>query len=170
VVDAPGQLGSYQAPGGRQGNYYADRRVTPNELGIGDYAGGPPPVPKENWLYDVQPGTRALRSTSGPIDDTWSVQGTPQPTTGGGTQYYIPNKGSATLVPNSGRPLGQSQLNPNGSPPGASPLSTSVGNPPITGQPPIQQGYFRPIWNSGAPTATTGNTVNTGNLIGDRRP
>jgi uncharacterized Zn-binding protein involved in type VI secretion len=173
VVEAPNQLGSYQSPvNGRQGNYYADRKVTPNELGIGDYAGGPngTPLPKENWLYDVKPGTRALRSTSGPIDDTWSIRGTPQPTTGGGTQYYIGDKGSATLVPNSGRPLSSNQLNPNGPVAGAGPLPTTVGAPPQTGQPPIQQNYFRPIWNSGGATANTGVAVNTNNATGNGRP
>lgn len=171
VVNAPGQLGSYQAPGGRQGNYYADRSVTPNQLGIGDYAKGSSGslVPKENFLYDVRSGTPSLRSTAGPISDTWSAKGTPQPTTGGGTQYYIPNKDAATLVPNSGRPLAQNQLNPNGSPPGAGPLQTTVGPPPQTGQPPVQQNYFRPIYASTAPTANAGNAVNTDNLRGGGR-
>jgi uncharacterized Zn-binding protein involved in type VI secretion len=176
VVEAPRQLGSYQAPNGkgRQGNYYAERDVTPNELGIGDYAGGPngsAPVPKENWAYDIQPGTRALRSTSGPIKDDWSIgKTTPQPTTGGGTQYYLGNKNAATLVPNSGRPLAPNQANPNGPVPGAAPFSTTVGGPPETGQGAIKQAYFRPIWNSGATTANTGVAVTTGNATGAGRP
>lgn len=171
VVTAPRRLGSYQAPGGRQGNYYADRRYTPNDLGIGDYANSPSgPVPKENWLYDIEPGTRALQSRAGPIDDTWSVSGTPQPTDGGGIQYYIPDKSAATLVPGSGQPLLPSQLNPRGPIPGAGPLPTTAGAPPITGSPPVQHGWMRPLLDTPGNVASGGAGQNVINAAGDPKP
>jgi uncharacterized Zn-binding protein involved in type VI secretion len=156
VVEPPPRLGSYQAPGGRQGNYYADTKHTPNELGIGDYANSPGgPVPKENWQYDINPGTKALRSSSGAIDDTWSA-GVPQTTDGGGIQYYIPDKSAANLVPGSGTPLSAGQLNPRGPIPGAGPLATSAGPPPVTGSPPVQQPLLRPLLESPQLTGQSG--------------
>lgn len=172
VVEAPRQLGSYQTPGGRQGNYYAERQYSPNELGIGDYGwskGGP--VPKENWLYDIEPGTPALRSTSREIGDFWSYDGHTQQTTGGGTQYYLPDKGRATLVPGSGQTLSPAMQNTAPKPPGALPIPATAGAPPdVTPPPPVQQPWVRPVANAGTPVTVGGIGQNTNSAIEDYAP
>ncbi|MEZ4296521.1 MAG: PAAR domain-containing protein [Polyangiaceae bacterium] len=171
VVNAPTNLTSWQQPGGRQGNYYAEPGTTPNQLGIGDYGGGTgTPVFKENWGYTAGPETPALQSTAGPITDTWSNT-VPQPTTGGGTQYYVPDKNGLTLVPGSGTPMGTGQMNPGGPIAGA-PVTppTGVGAPPVTGSPPVQGGYWGTIWGSPQATAPTGAGMQGSNLLGDPDP
>lgn len=138
IVEAPTNLSSYQAPGGRQGNYYSAAGVKPTELGIGDYAtgSGGTPVLKTQTDYVVRPGTQALRSRAGAIDDTWSVKGTPQPSDGGGTQYYIPDKSAATQVPGAVRTIGPELLNPRGPIAGATPPAAGSTGAPPSGTPP----------------------------------
>ena len=153
VVDAPSQLGQWQSPGGHQGDYYADPSTTPNELGIGDYGKG---AFKDNTLYQMEPGTQALKSTSGPITDNWSTTGLDQPTTGGGTQYYMPNKGAATPIAGSTRPMTPGEMNPGGPPPGMS--STMPTAPPATaGPPPITTNTAIPNPGPGGSSSSGGS-------------
>jgi uncharacterized Zn-binding protein involved in type VI secretion len=138
IVEAPTNLSSYQAPGGRQGNYYSAAGVKPTELGIGDYASGSggAPVLKTQTDYVVRQGTPALRTTARAIDDTWSIKGTPQPSDGGGTQYYIPDKAAATQVPGAVRTIGPELLNPRGPVAGAAPPPAGATGAPPSGTPP----------------------------------
>lgn len=105
VVNLPSgtKLTQYQAPGGRQGNYYAPRGTPAEELGIApnatDRATGAV-VPKVANDYTVGPGgARVLRSTAAPVRDTWSVKGQSIQTQGGGTQYMSGDKGAFPLGP-----------------------------------------------------------------------
>jgi uncharacterized Zn-binding protein involved in type VI secretion len=178
VVNAPDRLNSWQAPGGRQGNYYADPQYTPNQLGIGDYGTSPGGAVgfKEATQYAVDPNTPALRSTSGPIVDDWSVRGTNQSTTGGGVQYYIPDKSAATPIAGSNAPISPGQMNPNGPIPGApaTPPTTS-GAPVVSVNPAIPNpgpgsGYEAPFnpYNAGTlgGGAATGAGINANNGLG----
>ncbi|MBS4722701.1 hypothetical protein J4G62_20960 [Aeromonas caviae] len=42
--------------------------------------------------YVVNEKTKVIRSTSKAIDDTWSVRGVSQPSSGGGTQLFTTEK------------------------------------------------------------------------------
>lgn len=70
---------------GRVGNYYADTPPpAPPRLGISGQDRAP-------VQFEVPPGgVRALRSTAGPVVDTWTGPGQPVPVPGGGIQYHIP--------------------------------------------------------------------------------
>jgi uncharacterized Zn-binding protein involved in type VI secretion len=89
----PSDLKQWQSPGGRQGNYYAHDGTTCDELGIHHSAAGKgqAPQPKISLPYKMSPSTPYLKSTSGPIHDTWSVYRRAHKTNGGGTQYFVPD-------------------------------------------------------------------------------
>ena len=80
----------WQVPGGRQGSYYAPPGTRPGQLGINpqglDKATGAV-VDKVPTTYRATAETRALRSTTRPVIDHWSVKGTEYAAEGGGTQF-----------------------------------------------------------------------------------
>jgi len=85
-----------------RGEYYTtDPNATPSELGVsgeysvrgpdGQYTGEVKPVTQEK--VTLSQDTEGLKSTSAPVEDTWSLEGgTPVPTEGGATQIYIPKQ------------------------------------------------------------------------------
>jgi RHS repeat-associated core domain len=88
----------FQSPGAPQGNYYSlNPATTPSELGIGplgdNRAAGTVEL-KLQGIYRTTEKTRVLKSTAKPIDDTWSVKGITQPSSGGGTQVFSSAKGN----------------------------------------------------------------------------
>jgi uncharacterized Zn-binding protein involved in type VI secretion len=94
----PGNLHQWQMPGWDQGQYYAAQGVTPSELGIhheGNTSPGAPTVAKVASKYGMHPHGAYLKSTAGPINDTWSVKQQSHATKGGGTQYYVPSRAHA---------------------------------------------------------------------------
>ncbi len=93
----PKDLTQWQAPGGRQGSYYAHEGTTCDELGIHHSAAGKgeEPVAKINLPYAMNGSAPYLKSTSGPIHDTWSIYRRRHHTNGGGTQYYVPEPSHA---------------------------------------------------------------------------
>lgn len=88
----------YQSPGAPQGNYYSlNPATTPSELGIGQLgdnrAAGTVEL-KLQGIYRTTEKQKVLKSKAKSIDDTWSVRGLSQPSTGGGTQIFSASKGS----------------------------------------------------------------------------
>jgi hypothetical protein len=84
-----------------RGEYYTDNpNCTPNELGISDkYNVKDVNKQPTNEVKTVTQETvtitkeaEGLKSTSAPIEDTWSLEGKSIPTEGGGSQIYIPKK------------------------------------------------------------------------------
>ncbi|MGY3942930.1 polymorphic toxin type 46 domain-containing protein [Aeromonas tecta] len=94
----------YQSSGAPQGNYYAIRgSTTPSELGIGEMGENRAKGTVELKLkkqYISQEKTKVLRSTSKAIDDTWSVRGKSQPSSGGGTQMFTTERDKFKEVTN----------------------------------------------------------------------
>ena len=93
------EYAQYQAPGGRQGNYYAESHTTPDELGLSRYAqadGHGPVVLKGQTTYKVTSDVTVLESTAAAIEDTWSVAGRAIAAHGGGIQYFTTNKAAFT--------------------------------------------------------------------------
>ncbi|WP_369124959.1 MULTISPECIES: polymorphic toxin type 46 domain-containing protein [unclassified Pseudomonas] len=83
---------------GPQGNYYSLNPATsPSKLGIGplgdNRAAGTVEL-KLQGIYRTTEKTPVLKSTAKPIDDTWSVKGMTQPSSGGGTQVFSSAKGN----------------------------------------------------------------------------
>jgi hypothetical protein len=83
------------------GQYYTDNpNNTPSELGVSDKytvrdADWNPTdqvntVKQEKIIFDQSKQVKALKSTSAPINDTWSIEGQSVPTTGTGSQIYVP--------------------------------------------------------------------------------
>ena len=103
VVTLPqdSQLSQWQVPGGSQGNYFAPASETPDRLGISPMGSDPAGnvVPKGQIDYTSTEPTRALSSQAASVNDTWSTPGTPYQTSGGGQQYFVPNKGAFTPAP-----------------------------------------------------------------------
>jgi len=90
----PKRQNSWQVPGGYQGQYYADARFEPTDLGI-HHSGNPPKdkvtvLPKVPTEYEMNQATPYLESTSSPVGDFWSISGQTHPTRGGGIQRYVP--------------------------------------------------------------------------------
>ena len=92
------QLSQWQTPGRSLGNYFAPASETPTRLGIAPDAQVPGVgvVPKQQVSYQASGPVSALRSTAAPVEDTWSVPGTPIQTTGGGRQYFVPDPSKFT--------------------------------------------------------------------------
>ena len=82
----------YQSPGAPQGNYYSiSSSTTPSELGIGalgENRAARTVELKLKGVYLTNEKTKVLKSTAKEIDDTWSVRGISQPSSGGGTQVF----------------------------------------------------------------------------------
>lgn len=99
VTNAPEELQQWGFPG-KQGSYYAKPGTAPTEVGVGDIGTDLSGTvgPREAQTYTFEENTPALKSTAAPMNDSRSVPGTVQPTSGGKTQYYIPDKGAATPV------------------------------------------------------------------------
>ena len=85
------------------GEYYTNNpHNTPSELGISDKYSVRDP--SNNWQQTdqvntveqkpvtIETTTEGLKSTSAPIEDTWSLKGESVPTEGHGSQVYIPKK------------------------------------------------------------------------------
>lgn len=90
----PAKLEQWQAPGGRQGQFYAEPGTPPGALGIHDKAGtkSGAQVPKVAKTYEMNQDSQPyMQSTAAPIKDTWSNKGHSHYAEGGGTQYYVPN-------------------------------------------------------------------------------
>jgi hypothetical protein len=88
----------YQSPGAPQGNYYSlNPATTPSELGIGplgdNRAAGTVEL-KLQGIYRTNEKEPVLKSKAKSIDDTWSVRGMTQPSSGGGTQVFSASKNS----------------------------------------------------------------------------
>ncbi|WP_260597600.1 polymorphic toxin type 46 domain-containing protein [Sphingomonas endolithica] len=87
----------YQVPGGRQGNYYAPPGTPASKLGIspeGVSRTTGAVVNKTPLTYTTTRDVQVLRSTAASVDDTWSVPGTTYRAEGGGTQYFVTDKGA----------------------------------------------------------------------------
>jgi hypothetical protein len=108
-IDSPQNC--WQNPGGnpnRPGQYFAKAGNSPSDLGIankgnafgpkGEYAAGPI-GPKESTGYNMSPNTTYMQSTAAPVKDTWSAPGHSYGTDGGGTQNFVPRKGTAAQAP-----------------------------------------------------------------------
>jgi RHS repeat-associated protein len=96
--EAPSMLSQWQRAGGRQGQFYAEDRTPPTQLGIYDKAsdGAGGQVPKVAKSYEMNQDSQPyMKSTAAPIKDTWSVPESAYRAEGGGTQYYVPNTSSA---------------------------------------------------------------------------
>ena len=93
TLPANSELSQWQTPGGRQGNYFAPANESPDRLGISpnaaDASGNVISRTQTQYLSSEQTG--ALRSTAAPVNDTWSIPGQTVPTSGGGTQYFVPD-------------------------------------------------------------------------------
>jgi uncharacterized Zn-binding protein involved in type VI secretion len=104
-------LAQFQNKGGSTGNYIARPGAKPTELGIGDMGRAPDGSygPKMMQNYDVPAGTKVLVSTASPKNDNFGVgswettkgsgvywEEVMQPSTGGGEQMMIGNKGVMT--------------------------------------------------------------------------
>jgi Bacterial toxin 46 len=103
-------------PKGVQGRYFGsvEENAAPKQMGVGEFGRDPGDpsrvVPKVQSLCKIKAGTPVLQSTATGINDTWSVrrgQGTPftmgdqgmvQGTSGGATQYFIPDKSAVSIV------------------------------------------------------------------------
>ncbi len=94
------QLTQWQVPGGNQGDYYAPSNETPDSLGIApvgtDSSGNV--VPKVSTDYVSTQPTRALSSNAAAVNDTWSTT-SPIQTTGGGRQFFAPDKSAFKPFP-----------------------------------------------------------------------
>jgi filamentous hemagglutinin len=79
--------------GGKMGNYFTGVGTPAETIGIN-------PAGRVPTLYTPKTAAPALRSTAADILDTWTVPNQPYMTKGGGTQYFVPNKGVFVEVPN----------------------------------------------------------------------
>jgi hypothetical protein len=98
----PPTLEQWQGPSGRQGQFYAEPGTAPGPLGIHDKAADTDGVvsPKVVKTYEMNQDEQPyLKSTAGPIKDTWSVEGHSYYAEGGADQYYVPNDTSAKVAP-----------------------------------------------------------------------
>ncbi|MDI1257332.1 MAG: polymorphic toxin type 46 domain-containing protein [Flavobacterium sp.] len=86
-----------------KGNYYTDNPVSkPSELGVADTYEVPDANrnltdivksrKQEKVIFDKSNPMVGLKSTAGPIDDTWSFRDKSIPTPGGAEQIYIPKQ------------------------------------------------------------------------------
>jgi RHS repeat-associated protein len=98
----PETLTQYHVPG-RKGQFFAPEGTSASQVGLGAEGTDPSTgavVDKTNDTYLMQnsdgESSDYLQSTAGPKDDVWSVADKVQPSTGGGTQYYVPNQGMTT--------------------------------------------------------------------------
>jgi uncharacterized Zn-binding protein involved in type VI secretion len=163
-------VGQYQNMGGWRGNYIAKPGVKPTELGIGDMGRAPNGSygPKMVQDYRVPAGTRVLESTASPKIDNFGVGGwettkgsgvfwdpVVQNSQGGGTQWFIGEKGVMTQVGGQ-RPIDAGLLNP-GTSPTYTPGTTTTTQAPWT-QAPL------PVRGDGVYTPT--NIPGTGQVIG----
>lgn len=88
----------WRAPGAKGSYFTSDPNATPSQLGTSDkgmpYDGNqprPPPIAKEQVEVPFRgKPAKALKSTSAPVDDTWSEPGETIPREGGATQLMIP--------------------------------------------------------------------------------
>ncbi|MBA3684145.1 MAG: hypothetical protein H0W72_02775 [Planctomycetes bacterium] len=84
-------------PEGGMGQYFTDdQSATADSLGINDRVECRPTAttparvaPRVQRVFRARKPVKALRSTTGEIDDTWSIPGEPKHTMGGGTQLFI---------------------------------------------------------------------------------
>ena len=95
------EFSQWQVPGGSQGSYYSLPSAEPEWVGVnpvGDAkAGGV--VDKVKTTYWTTRWVYALRSTAGPILDTWSSATTPYYSGGGYVQYYSTSPHFTTTPP-----------------------------------------------------------------------
>jgi len=98
TINSGKTLWQYQAPGGRQGNWYSPTpKAKPTELGISPKGKAPDTKIvefKQLNIYQTKQKTEFLRSTAAPVKDTWSIKGKSISTRGGAQQLFTPdNKG-----------------------------------------------------------------------------
>lgn len=87
-------MSQYQIEGRRLGRYFSDGTHSPSELGInprGLNIDTGEIEDKISKFYKFKQPALSLKSTSAPIEDTWSVMDESFATEGGGTQYFIPD-------------------------------------------------------------------------------
>ncbi|SDY89732.1 filamentous hemagglutinin [Collimonas sp. OK242] len=77
---------------GRVGNYFAPVGTAAETVGIN-------PAGRVPMMFTPSQPLPALQSTAADILDTWTVPSHPYQTTGGGTQYFVPNKPLMIQVP-----------------------------------------------------------------------
>ena len=70
---------------GNVGNYFAPIGTSAETIGIS-------PIGRVPELFTPSQPLQALRSTAADIVDTWTVKGQAYQTSGGGTQFFVPNK------------------------------------------------------------------------------
>ncbi|MFT3770238.1 MAG: polymorphic toxin type 46 domain-containing protein [Minicystis sp.] len=172
TIEEPTVFSQYQNAGARgPGNYIAEGGTPATKLGIGDLGrnyGTGEVGPKLVAQYEVPAGTRVLESTASPKNDFFAVgngeapgggyyEPLMQPSTGGGTQMMIGNRGVMTQV-EAPRPADPSLLQP------STPLDVVPGKVvPNQIQPPASPANV-PIRGDGTFTAPSipGTGVSTG--------
>lgn len=77
---------------GKVGNYFTAVGTPAETVGIN-------PAGRVPMTFTPSQPLPALRSTAADILDTWTVPNQPYQTTGGGTQYFVPNKPLMIQVP-----------------------------------------------------------------------
>jgi len=96
-IPPPDVMTQWQGESVQRGAFFSTPGTSPEALGIGALSVDPrsedkTPKHKREKKYRVDPSADVsyLMSTASEAADTWSVRGTVQSATGGGTQYYIP--------------------------------------------------------------------------------
>ncbi len=98
----PESLTQYHVPT-RKGQYFAPAGSSASSLGLGPQGTDPRDgslCTKSCDTYNMRGSDGSspdyLNSTASPKTDTWSVKDSPQPSTGGGNQYYVPDQNKTT--------------------------------------------------------------------------
>ncbi len=94
VKAKPGdKLAQYQSPGGDVGRWAGkgDPPPHPDSMGISSVGTCKDGMARTKVCTDYTPKEEfnMIKSSSKPIEDTWSLRGTPVKTNGGGAQYYL---------------------------------------------------------------------------------
>ena len=92
-LDSGTTVGQWQTPGGAKGNYFSSSDETPSRLGISTVGHDPNigAISKVQTMYVSDAQTQALKTTAAPMRDDWSNPYSVAQTSGGGTQFFVPD-------------------------------------------------------------------------------